>query len=53
MQGPPSHQAQQRLLDALHVTKVPNLKLVRVSGPTALGQVLYQPGLCLLAQGSK
>ncbi len=62
MQGPPSCSTKQRLLDVLlrvapgdglHVTKVPKLKLVRVSGPTALGQVLYQPGLCLLAQGSK
>ncbi|WP_313168970.1 AraC family transcriptional regulator [Massilia oculi] len=62
MQGQSSHHVQQRLVelllrvapgDGLHVTKVPKLKLVRVSGPTALGQVLYQPGLCLLAQGSK
>ena len=39
--------------DGLHITAVPRLKVVRVSGPTAMGEVLYQSALCLLVQGSR
>ena len=62
MHDPASHSAQARLIDCLlrlapgdglHTTAIPGLKLVRVSGPSAMGEVLYQPALCLLAQGSK
>ncbi len=39
--------------DGLHITAVPKLKLLRASSASSMAEVLYEPALCLLAQGRK
>lgn len=39
--------------DGLHATAVPELSLIRFSTPTDSVPVVYEPSLCLIAQGSK
>ena len=39
--------------DGLHITAVPGLKLLRASSASSMAEVLYEPALCLLAQGRK
>jgi AraC-like DNA-binding protein len=39
--------------DGAHDTAVPELRLYRTSAPTELSAVVYEPSLCIVAQGSK
>ena len=39
--------------DGIHSTAVPELTLFRLSAPSEPTMVLYEPSLCLIAQGSK
>jgi len=39
--------------DGLHATAVPELTLIRFSAPSEPVPVVYEPSLCLIAQGSK
>jgi AraC-like DNA-binding protein len=39
--------------DGIYETAVPALKMARTSGPTELTAIVYEPCLCLIAQGSK
>lgn len=39
--------------DGTHATAVPSLHLARISTPMPCSQVLYEPRLCIVAQGSK
>jgi AraC-like DNA-binding protein len=39
--------------DGVHATAIPGLLLYRYSAPVELGMSLYEPALCLLAQGTK
>jgi len=39
--------------DGLHLTAMPKLKLLRASSASDMAEVLYEPALCLLAQGRK
>lgn len=43
----------QAACDGIHTTAVPELTLFRSSGPSLPTAVLYEPSLCLIAQGSK
>lgn len=43
----------QATADGFHDTAVPELTLIRSSGPSEPTPVLYEPSLCLIAQGSK
>jgi AraC-like DNA-binding protein len=43
----------QTACDGHHATAVPELELFRSSGPSLPTAVLYEPSLCLIAQGSK
>jgi AraC-like DNA-binding protein len=40
-------------VDGVHETAIPELKLYRTSAPTMPSRVLYEPSLCLIAQGAK
>ena len=40
-------------VDGVHATAIPELKLYRTSAPTMPSKVLYEPSLCLIAQGAK
>lgn len=39
--------------DGVHATPIPKLRLIRASAPSALTHVMYEPAVCLLAQGRK
>lgn len=39
--------------EGTHRTAVPSLHLIRISAPMPCSQVLYEPRLCIVAQGSK
>lgn len=39
--------------DGTHATAVPGLTLYRLSAPTAPTDILYEPALCVIAQGAK
>ena len=39
--------------DGIHATAIDALSLVRISTPTACTPVVYEPRLCIVAQGSK
>jgi len=39
--------------DGIHTTEMSELTLYRFSGPSEPVAVLYEPSLCLIAQGSK
>jgi AraC-like DNA-binding protein len=39
--------------EGLHASPIPRLSLIRSSGPTVPGPTVYEPALCLVAQGRK
>lgn len=39
--------------DGIHATPIPKLRLIRAAEPSALTHVMYEPAVCLLAQGRK